>query len=109
MQCRFVGLAVLTLFVLFVVTGCAVPTAPVVGAISTGVSAPLDVGSGINKPNLKVGTASATSVLGLFASGDASIRAACQSAGIETIHYVDYRSQSFLGLLGKYTVYVYGE
>ena len=107
---RFVGLAVLTLFVVFSVMGCSLPShAPVMGVWSTSVSAPLAVGSGMNKPDLKVGTASATSVLGLFASGNASIRAACQSAGIQKIHYVDYHNRSFFGLFTTYTVYVYGE
>lgn len=66
---RFVGLTLLTLFVVFSVAGCAAHSqAPVTGFVSTNVSAALDVGSGINKPHLKVGTASVTSFLGLFAT-----------------------------------------
>ena len=107
---RFIGLTFLALFVVFSVTGCAAYSqAPVTGFVSTNVSVPLDVGSGIHKPHLKVGTASVTSFLGLFASGDASIQAACQNGGIQQIHYVDYRVESSLGLFAKYTLYVYGE
>ena len=107
---RFLGLTLLTLFVVFSVAGCAAYSqAPVTGFVSTNVSAALDVGSGINKPHLKVGTASATSFLGLFATGNASIRAACQNGGIQQIHYIDYHVENSLGLFAKYTLYVYGE
>ena len=107
---RFVALTFLTLFVVFSVTGCAAYVqAPVTGVLSTNVSGALGVGSGIHKPHLKVGTASVTSFLGLFATGDASIRTACQNGGIQQIHYIDYRAENSLGLFAKYTIYVYGE
>ncbi len=51
----------------------------------------------------------ATSVLGIYASGDASIDAAAKSAGITKIHHVDEQSTNILGFFAKYTVYVYGE
>ena len=57
----------------------------------------------------KVGTAEVTSILGLVATGDASINTAAQSAGITRISHVDYEAKSILGVYAKYTVYVYGE
>jgi hypothetical protein len=57
----------------------------------------------------KVGTAKASSILGWFATGDASIDAAAKSAGITKIHHVDVQTSSVLGLIAKYEVFVYGE
>ena len=55
------------------------------------------------------GEATATSYLGWFATGDASIKTAAESAGITKIHHVDYRSKRILGIVASYTVIVYGE
>jgi len=99
---------------LFVIVGlaamlssCAMVSAPVTGAIYTKVKAPLTATS--NQAAVKVGTAKATSILSIIATGDASITAAAKSAGITKIHHVDYEALSVLGIFGKYTVYVYGE
>jgi hypothetical protein len=80
---------------------------PVLGAIYTDVKAPVFATS--NTVATKVGTAEATSILGLVATGDASINAAAQKAGIKKISHVDYHGTSILGIFAKYTVYVYGE
>ncbi len=93
-------------------SGCAAyTTRPAVGILITNTSAPLAIGEGKNLPltELKVGKGTVTSILGLFATGDASIRTAANSARIQKIHYVDYKSTSVLGLIATYTVYVYGE
>jgi hypothetical protein len=45
----------------------------------------------------------------LVATGDASIEAAAKSAGITKIHHVDYHSKNILGIIGTFTVMVYGE
>ena len=98
---------------LFVIIGLAtmlsscVVSAPVTGAIYTKVKAPLAATS--NQAAIKVGTAKASAILGIIATGDASITAAAKSAGITKIHHVDYEALSVLGIFGKYTVYVYGE
>ena len=107
---RFGSIVILTLFTVLSLTGCSAhSTSPVTGVLISDVSAPFAVGLGLNKQVLKVGTASVTSVLGLFASGNASIREAVSKAGISKIHYVDYQTQNFLGIYAKYTIYVYGE
>ncbi|NCB07156.1 MAG: hypothetical protein EOM73_03215, partial [Bacteroidia bacterium] len=62
-----------------------------------------------NSISTKVGSAEATSILGIVATGDASIDAAAKSGGITKIHHVDEQSTSILGFFAKYKVYVYGE
>lgn len=57
----------------------------------------------------KVGTASASNLLGLAVTGDASIEEAARRAGIRRISHVDSRKTSILGLFSTYTIYVYGE
>lgn len=81
--------------------------APLVGGLYTDVKAPLAVTS--NEGSSKVGSAEATSILGLVATGDASIDAAAKSAGITKIHHVDYYSTNILGIYATFTVLVYGE
>lgn len=57
----------------------------------------------------KVGKSQATSVLGLVATGDASIQTAARNGGITKIKYVDYEVENILGIYGKYTTIVYGD
>lgn len=92
----------------FMLSGCAAYTmSPVIGALYTSVKAPLGVTS--NPVASKVGTAEATSILGLVATGDASIEAAAKKAGISRISHVDYEAMSVLGIYAKFTLYVYGD
>lgn len=104
--CSFAaGLAVM-------LSGCTMVAPPPQGGalngwIYTDVSAPLWVTT--NPGNTKSGTGSATSILGLVATGDASVQAAASSAGITKIHHVDYSVRDILHLWAKYTVTVYGE
>lgn len=88
-------------------SSCAVVLTPVLGTIYTDVKAPLMATS--NPVASKVGTAEATSILGIVATGDASIEAAAKKAGITRISHIDYEASSVLGIFAKYTVYVYGE
>jgi hypothetical protein len=97
-----VGLLAVVLF-----TGCATVQSPVHGFIWTGVSAPVAATS--NEASSRSGSASASSLLGWFAWGDASIEAASQKGGITKIHHVDHHSTSFLGIWANYRVTVYGE
>jgi len=99
----------IAIFVIAVVfTGCAaMSTTPVTGFIYTDVKAPITATS--NNGASKEGRASAQSILGLIATGDASIQAAAKSAGITRIHSVDYHSTNILGIVATYTVIVRGE
>ena len=88
-------------------SSCATVKSPLIGVWYTDVKAPLTATSNANSS--KVGTAEATSILGVIATGDASIDAAAKSAGITKIHHVDEHSTSILGFIAKYKIYVYGE
>lgn len=95
----------LTTTVLF--SSCASVKSPLMGVLYTDVKAPEAVTSNAGKS--KVGTAVAKSILGLVATGDASIETAAKSAGITRIHHVDYYSKSILGIYSEFIVTVYGE
>jgi hypothetical protein len=102
---------VIVLFAGVVVSGCATVLSPVPGLIFTDVKvpsnrlqAPLD-----SATYSKVGTASCSSILGIIATGDASVDAATKNGGITKIHHVDSDRYSVLGLYSKYTTIVHGE
>lgn len=62
-----------------------------------------------NTVGTKVGKSSASNVLGLIATGDASINEAAKQAGIKKISHVDVKKFSILGLFTTITTFVYGE
>ena len=89
-------------------SSCAmVRTAPLTGLLYTSMKSPMGITS--NAGASKVGSAEATSILGLVATGDASIDAAAKAGGITKIHHVDEESTAILGIIAKYKVVVYGE
>ena len=57
----------------------------------------------------KRGEASFTSILGLIATGDASLKEAMQQGGITKIHHIDQEVTSILGIISTYKIIVYGE
>ncbi|MDF1821078.1 MAG: TRL-like family protein [Alcanivoracaceae bacterium] len=87
--------------------GCATAQSPVTGLLYSNVKAPLTATQAGEKPQ-RVGRASVRSILGILATGDASIATAARNGGIREITYVDYESQNFFGVLAEYTVVVYG-
>ena len=91
----------------FLVSSCAFVAAPVMGGLYTDVKGPHMATS--NPVASKVGTGQASSILGIVATGDASIQSAARSAGITRISHIDYQSKNILGIYATYTVYVYGE
>lgn len=88
-------------------SGCAMASSPVMGGLYTDVTYPVNATSNDQGP--KTGEASASSILGIFATGDASIAAAARNGGITKVKTVDVNATSFLGLYAKYTVIVTGE
>lgn len=98
-----VGLAL----ALLMTTGCAQVRAPLTGFLYTDMRSPVAITG--NSGSTKVGTAEAQSILGIVATGDASVEAATKSAGITKVHHVDAHSTSILGIIAKYKVVVYGE
>lgn len=88
-------------------TGCAQVRTPVTGMLYTDVKAPVAVTG--NSGSTKVGTAEARSILGLVATGDASVETAAKAAGITKVHHVDAHATSILGIIATYKLFVYGE
>jgi hypothetical protein len=103
---KYVGFIVVVLFTASLLAGCATPYP--MGMIYTEVKSPVATGDG-GITYSKVGVAKATSILGLVATGDASIKAAAANGGIKNIKYVDYDSKNILGIYGEYTTTVYGD
>ncbi len=104
---KFRNLALMaTVAILF--SSCAMSRrAPLTGLLYTSTKAPGFVTG--NAGATKVGTAEAMSILGLVATGDASIDAAAKAAGISKIHHVDEECTAILGSIAKYKSHVYGE
>lgn len=104
------GMAFVILLSLAYLTGCgALVASPVPGILYTDVRAPVAATDNTIKDGYVSGSSTVTSVLGLIATGDASIETAAMNAGITKIYYVDYSSKSVLGLYATYTVTVFGE
>lgn len=91
-------------------SGCAQTISPLPGLLYTDVKYPSYYdGVEASGPGSKRGTASATSILALIATGDASIEAAAKNGGIKTIRTADTHGTSILGLFSTYTTIVTGE
>jgi hypothetical protein len=56
----------------------------------------------------KEGRACATSILALFATGDASIDAAKRNGGITEVSFVDHTAKNVLGVFGEFCTIVKG-
>ncbi len=108
MRFTFFTRALLILSVPVLLTGCgAFVASPAPGAIYSDLQYPFMVTGEVG--STKVGTAEAQTILGLFASGDASIQTAMRRGGIEKVSHIDIQARSILGIYATYTVYVYGE
>ena len=106
---RRFGIIVGLLLTVAFLTGCAAHvTSPVTGVLYTDVKGPITA-TASDTATLKSGSATVTSILGLIATGDASIESAARDGGITKIHHVDYTAKSVLGLYAEYTVIVFGE
>ncbi len=97
------------LFTATFLSGCAAVSSPVSnGLLFTNVKGPVAV-TGDSNIYSKVGTSSCITVLGIVATGDASIETAMKNGGISKIHHVDHKSTSILCIYAKYVTIVYGE
>jgi hypothetical protein len=91
----------------FLMSGCAM--APFQsGAIFSAQKMPVNAANNATSCSKK-GTGTATNILGLIATGDASIATAKKSAGISKVDTVDVSHFGLLGLFGTTTVEVCGE
>jgi len=87
-------------------TGCLGVATPAVGTLITDVKGPIGVGPAVGTS--KTGTACATSVLALVATGDASIEAAKKAGGITKVATVDHETKWTI-LFGTFCTVVRGE
>jgi len=101
----FVAAAALTAPV--VLTGCATAKAPVMGLWYTEVKSG-EMSTGY-QAGAKRGEACASSILGLIATGDASIDTARKNGGISYVISIDSTASSILGVYAKYCTIVYGK
>jgi len=96
------GLVVLA----FTANGCMIVATPVLGAFYTeakyGDFATSETGN-------KEGKACAQSILGLVATGDASVSAAKANGGITTVSVIDHTAKNILGILGDWCTVVRGK
>ncbi len=92
-------------------TGCLhAPFVPPTGMAFSQFDAPLDVDfQNTDMAGMKKGSAETISILGLFATGDASSKAAAEKGGITKIVHADYEYFNILGIFQKTTVIVYGK
>jgi hypothetical protein len=99
------NLSVLALFVA-VLSSCATARSPVTGFWYTDTESGLAVTA--NPAGSKKGQACASSILGLFATGNASIEAARRAGGITQVTSIDEKSNSILGIYATYCTIVMG-
>ena len=91
-----------------VLTGCA--GSPTFQEVPGAVYADYTMGREAAGPlGTRSGRACATSILGWFASGDASIAAAAANGGITRVSHVDRESTNLLGIHATYCTLVYGD
>ena len=109
MRYNFMWLIIVMLSAISLLPGCATPQP--MGLMSTHIKS--TIGYNDAKPNVKSaprsGKAVCWSILGLFAGGDNTIRAAARDGGITKIWYAEYSVDNVLGFYGTYTTTVYGE
>jgi len=86
---------------------CQMVVSPLSGWLYTNVNAPGDVTS--NAVGSLTGTAMAETWLGAWAEGDASINAAAQNGGINSISHWDYHAKAIWFIHGRFETYVYGD
>ncbi len=90
----------------FVLFGCAMAQMPVNGTIYADVHGPVNATEA--KAGTRVGEACASSILGIVATGDASIEAARKNGGMSSVSSVDHHSTSILGFYAKFCTVVRG-
>lgn len=87
--------------------GCAMAQSPVNGSIYTDVKSPgmaTEAYGGSAR-----GESCATSILGIVATGDASIETAKKNGSIAQVVAVDHSANGILGVYAKYCTIVYGK
>jgi hypothetical protein len=100
------GLGTFAAAMFLVLTGCATVRSPLNGGLYSSVTSGMSATS--NQAGSRVGEACATSILGIIATGDASIETARRNGGITMITSVDEASSNILTFYAKYCTIVRG-
>ncbi len=91
MSIRKILAAIATVSTIAVLSGCySAPIMPPTGVIYTGIDAPQSLSIGGQDLGSRRGEASCHALLGLFAWGDCSAKAAADDGGITQIKQLDY-------------------
>jgi hypothetical protein len=88
------------------VTGCQPVHAPLMGVLYLDVKGPITATAA---GGTREGKACAQSILGMVATGDASIDAAKKAGGITEVSSVDHSSNSVLGITAEFCTIVHGK
>ena len=89
--------------------GCySAPVIPPVGMFYSNIGAPISTGPRDTAMPQSEGLASSSSVLGLFAWGDASVEAAAAQGNLKTVDHLDYDYFNVLGIYQVFTTRAYG-
>jgi TRL (tRNA-associated locus)-like protein len=90
-------------------TGCMIVDSPVKGMFGNNVRWG-DFAQGDDRtPDTKEGRACLDTILGLFARGDASVRAAKADGKITEVSVIDHSARNFLNIVGEYCTIVRGK
>jgi len=90
----------------FAISGCAAAVSPVGNAVVTVVKGPIGATTGTDTS--KTGTACAKNILGIVATGDASIDAAKRQGGIQSVTSVDHDTFTVLSVYASFCTVVRG-
>ncbi|HFD13417.1 MAG TPA: TRL-like protein family [Crenotrichaceae bacterium] len=87
-------------------TGCA--TNQPIGAVYTDLALPVQA-TDEHGSYSKVGRSTCISYVAMVAQGDCSVNAAKRDGGITSVHHMDWRVHSLLGIISRYELSVYGD
>jgi hypothetical protein len=96
---------VLSLAVSALASGCMSVASPVIGLAYTDVQYGTDAEGAVGS---KEGPACARTILGMYATGDASIQAAAKNGNLKTVTTVDHHVKNLAGVIGDYCTVVRG-
>jgi hypothetical protein len=110
MSIRKLIAAVATLMTIAFVSGCySAPVMPPTGVIYSNIDAPTSLSIGGQDLGTRRGEASCVSLLGLFAWGDCSAKAAADDGAINELKQLDYNFFNFLFVWQSLTTIAYGD
>jgi hypothetical protein len=92
---------------LLVLTGCQPVASPLAGVLYNETKFGWEATPNSNA--VKEGKACANTIMGLVATGDASISAAKAAGGITEVAHIDHSAKSILGIVGEFCTIVKGK